>query len=41
MRCSWDDVWRTTAMEFLNVIAYRRDKDERDRENIERWKKQH
>ena len=40
MRCSWDDVWRMTAVEFLNVIAYRHDRDERDRAARERWKRE-
>ena len=25
-RCSWDDVLRKPAIEFLNVLSYRRDK---------------
>jgi hypothetical protein len=41
MRCSWDDVWNKPALEFLNVLAYRRDKDEAEREAITKWKKQH
>jgi len=39
MRVSWDDVWRMPAIEFLNVIAYRRDKAEAERRRIEQWKK--
>ena len=27
MRCSWDAVWDKPAVEFLNVLAYRKDKD--------------
>lgn len=41
MRCSWDEVWDKTAMEFLNVLAYRRDKDEAEKKAIERWKRLH
>lgn len=41
MRCSWDDVWNKPALEFLNVLAYRRDKDEAEREAIDKWKRKH
>ena len=41
MRGSWDDVWNKPALEFLNVLAYRHDKDEAEREAITKWKKQH
>ena len=30
-----------TALEFLNILAYARDKDERDRKAIEDWKRRH
>lgn len=40
-RCSWDDVWQMTAMEFLNIIAYRKDKNEEVKAQIERWKNTH
>jgi hypothetical protein len=26
-RCSWDDALRKSVMEFLNILAYRRDRD--------------
>ncbi|MBR2698812.1 MAG: hypothetical protein IKE76_09505 [Clostridia bacterium] len=40
-RCSWEDVWKGTALEMLNVLAYRRDLDaEKDRQ-VEMWKKSH
>ena len=38
-RCSWDDVWRMTALEFLNILSYRKDKLEKQRRDIEDWKK--
>lgn len=41
LRCSWDDVWRMTAIEFLNILCYRRDKDEREKKEIEKWKNSH
>lgn len=39
MRCSWDDVWKMAAVEFLNVVCYRRDKGEEERRQLEKWKK--
>lgn len=30
-----------SAMEFLNILAYRRDKAERLRREMERWRKRH
>lgn len=41
LRCSWDVVWDKPALEFLNIIAYRRDKLAKEREDIERWKRTH
>lgn len=38
-RCSWDDVWMMSAIEFLNILAYRKDKAEHEKEQIERWKR--
>lgn len=40
-RCSWDDVWRMTALEFLNILCYRRDKGAEERAQTEKWKKTH
>lgn len=37
-RCSWDDVWRMTALEFLNILSYRKDKLEKQKRDIEAWK---
>lgn len=39
LRCEWDKVWRMSVLEFLNIIAYRKDKAEEDKKQIERWKK--
>ena len=39
MRLSWDDVYRMPAVEFLNVVCYRRDKAEEERMQMEKWKK--
>ena len=38
-RCSWDEVWVMTAIEFLNILAYRKDKAEKEKADIERWKR--
>ena len=38
-RCSWDAVWEMTALEFLNILAYRKDKTEKEKADIERWKR--
>lgn len=40
-RCSWDDVWRMTAVEFLNVLSYRTDRNEKEKADIEQWKRTH
>ena len=40
-RCSWDDVWHMSAIEFLNIICYRRDKAAKDKEELEKWKREH
>lgn len=41
MRCSWGEVWAMPAVQFLNILAYRRDKDAKEKDAIERWKKTH
>ena len=41
MRCSWDEVWSKPVVEFLNVLAYRKDKDAAEKEARERWKRTH
>ena len=30
-----------SAVEFLNLLCYRRDKAERDRRGLEEWKRRH
>lgn len=30
-----------SAVEFLNILAYRRDKAERQRREMERWRRKH
>ena len=39
MRCSWDAIWSKPALEFLNVLAYRQDKDEAAKRAIEQWRR--
>lgn len=41
LRCPWDDVWTMGAMEFLNVLSYRRDKLAKEKADIEQWKRTH
>lgn len=41
MRCSWDEVWAKPVIEFLNVLAFRKDKDQWEKEARERWKRSH
>lgn len=31
MRCSWDYILKMTAMEFCNVLSYRKDKQAREK----------
>lgn len=30
---------RWTAIEFLNILSYRKDRDAKEKEDIEKWKK--
>lgn len=40
-RCSWDAMLEKPALEFLNTLAYRADKEAKERADIERWKRTH
>lgn len=40
-RCSWEEVWRMAAVEFLNIICYIKDKVAKEKEDIEKWKRGH
>lgn len=40
-RCEWDKVWEMSAVEFLNVLSYRKDKIEKEKKDIEQWKRRH
>lgn len=39
MRVDWDRVYKMPALEFLNVICYRKDKAVEDRRALDEWKK--
>lgn len=41
MRTEWDKVWQMPVTEFLNILGYRRDKQAREKAEIERWKQTH
>lgn len=41
MRCSWDEIYRKPALEFLNILSYRKDKIEKENEEIEKFKRTH
>lgn len=41
MRISWDETLKLSALEFLNVLAYRRDKLAKETDEIERYKREH
>ncbi len=40
-RQSWPAVYEMTAMEFLNVLAYRNDKIEKNNKEREQWRRTH
>ena len=40
-RETWDAVLGYTAAEFLNMLAYRHDKEEKRKQDIEQWRRTH
>lgn len=40
-RTPWADVWRMSAVEWLNYECYRRDKAEHEKAELEKWKLTH
>ncbi len=40
-RCPWEEVMRWTAIEFLNILSYRKDKIAKEKKDIEDWKRTH
>lgn len=41
MRCEWDKIWTMSALEFLNVLAYRKDRDAAEAEAIRQFELTH
>lgn len=41
MRCSWQVVFDMPAIEFLNVISYRIDRNAKEKREIELYQKTH
>ena len=39
LRCDWDKVWEMPAIEFLNILAYRKDRDAWEKDAMEQWQK--
>ena len=40
-RDRWDDVFRKNIYEFFNLLAYLRHKNNKTKEQIEKWKQTH
>lgn len=38
---SWSVIWAMSALEFLNILCYLKDKEERDKQALEAWKRKH
>lgn len=41
MHKSWDDVFAMNVVEFLNVICFIKDKAEKDKADLEKWRRSH
>lgn len=41
MRCSWDAVFAMPAVEFLNALSYRIDRNAKEKAEIEAYKRTH
>jgi hypothetical protein len=41
LRCPWDDVWKQTMVETLNIFAYTKDRNARREDQIEQYKRTH
>ena len=39
LRISWDEVWRKSIVEFLNILAYRKDRNNWEKESIRKASK--
>lgn len=38
-RCEWDKVWEMPVLQFLNILSYRKEKIDKERKEIEDWKR--
>lgn len=41
MRCPWSEVFNLPALEFLNIISYRIDRNAKEKADIELYKRTH
>ena len=39
LRINWHEVYLISVVEFLNVAAYRKEKNRKEKEALEKWKK--
>ena len=39
LRISWHEVYHTSVIEFLNIAAYRKEKNRKEKEALEKWKR--
>lgn len=39
LRTSWHDVLHISVIEFLNIAAYRKEKNRKEKEALEKWKR--
>lgn len=40
-RDKWDDVFKKNIYEFFNLLAYLKHKSNKEKERIEKWKREH
>lgn len=38
---TWDNVWQMNIVEFLNILCYIKDKNEKRKREVEQWRKTH
>ena len=41
LRCPWAEVWALPVQEFLNIYAYRKDRDAAEKAALDDWKAKH
>lgn len=37
---TWSEVWRMNVVEFLNLLCYIKDRNEHQKQMMEKWKKE-